>query len=312
MAKAIVFAYHNVGVRCLSVLLAHNIDVRMVVTHTDNPAENIWFESVRELALGHRIPTIAPDDPNTGDLIAQGHAVEPEFVFSFYYRHLLEPAWLALAPRGALNMHGSLLPKYRGRVPVNWAVINGETETGATLHYMTEQPDAGDIVGHEAVAIAPDDTAHEVFHKVTGAAARVLDRSIPLLVAGTAPRRPQDLAQGSYYGGRKPADGHIDWSQPAAKIHNLVRGVAPPYPGAYTQLQGKTLRILRTRIESARRSPAAATPGIFVSHGACFAACADGSVLRILAMDWDGVPISAADFEVQFGVKSLSLEAAAP
>src|SRR5262249_5467118 len=157
----------------------------------------------------------------------------PDFLFSFYYRHMLKPALLSAARRGALNMHGSLLPKYRGRVPVNWAVIKGETETGATLHYMTEKPDAGDIVDQQAVTILADDTAVDVFNKVTAAAATVLDRSLPALVAGTAVRHPQNLSVGSYYGGRRPEDGRIDWTQSASAVHNLVRGVAPPYPGAF-------------------------------------------------------------------------------
>jgi methionyl-tRNA formyltransferase len=309
MARAVIFAYHNVGVRCLSVLLAHKVDVSLVVTHVDNPAENTWFDSVAELAATHRLPAIAPADPNAADTLARIRELQPDFLFSFYYRHLLKPPLLAIASRGALNMHGSLLPKYRGRVPVNWVVINGETETGATLHYMTEKPDAGDIVDQQAVPIAPDDTALDVFHKVTEAAASVLDRSLPALLAGNAPRQPQDLSRGSYFGGRKPADGRIDWRRPAAQIHNLVRGVAPPYPGAFTELGGRKLRILRARVEPGRmagRDP----PGIYARDGTCFAVCADGGTLRILEMDFDGAPFTAADFLARFGNKPIPIEAA--
>src|SRR5581483_864422 len=174
----------------------------------------------------------------------------PDFLFSFYYRSMLKPPLLAVAARGALNMHGSLLPKYRGRVPVNWAVIRGERETGATLHYMVEKPDAGDIVDQQQVPILPDDTAGEVFNKVTVAAEMVLDRSLPRLIAGTAPRVPQDLSKGSYFGARKPEDGRIDWSQPARTVHDLVRGVAPPYPGAFADVAGRRLRVLRTVVVS--------------------------------------------------------------
>jgi methionyl-tRNA formyltransferase len=305
MTRAVVFAYHNVGVRCLSVLLAHHIEVPLVVTHTDNRAENIWFGSVAQLAAEHRLPTVAPDDPNAPEIVARVRALQPDFLFSFYYRHMLKPPLLAIASRGALNMHGSLLPKYRGRVPVNWAVINGETETGATLHYMTGKPDAGDIVDQQAVPILCDDTALDVFHKVTAAAETVLDRSLPALLDGSAPRRPQDLAQGSYYGGRKPEDGRIDWRLPAAFIHNLVRGVAPPYPGAFTRLQGDTLRILRTRIEAGPR--ASSSPALYANGSDCFAACADGGTLRILEMELGGAPFTAADFLARFGAKPVSL-----
>ena len=306
MTRAVVFAYHNVGVQCLSVLLAHKIDVPLVVTHNDNPAENIWFDSVARLAAERGLPAITPDDPNSADVIDRIRALQPDFLFSFYYRHMLKPPLLTAARHGALNMHGSLLPKYRGRVPVNWVVINGETETGATLHYMSEKPDAGDIVDQQAVPIAIDDTAVDVFRKVTAAAAIVLDRSLPALQAGNAPRKPQNLALGSYFGGRKPEDGRIDWHLPAARIHNLVRGVAPPYPGAFTTLHGSTLRILRTRLETAPRS--SPVPALYSDGTNCYAACADGNTLHVLEMELDGAPFAAADFLARFGNKPITLE----
>jgi methionyl-tRNA formyltransferase len=189
-------------------------------------------------------------------------------------------------------------------------VINGESATGATLHYMTEKPDAGDVVDQQAVAILPDDTALDVFHRVTAAAAAVVDRSLPLLVAGTAPRLPQNLALGSYFGARKPEDGRIDWFQSAAQVHNLVRGVAPPYPGAFTEVEGMRLRILRTRLVP-ERTAAGDRPRLFVAEGACFAACADGSILQVLAMELDGATLTAAELAARFGAKSVSLEATA-
>jgi len=306
MTTAVVFAYHNVGVRCLSVLLAHHVEVPLVVTHTDNPAEAIWFDSVATLAGENRLPAITPDDPNAPAIVERIRALRPDFLFSFYYRHMLKPPLLASAACGALNMHGSLLPKYRGRVPVNWAVINGETETGATLHYMTEKPDAGDIVDQLAVPILPDDTALDVFRKVTVAAEITLHRSLPALLDGTAQRRQQDLASGNYCGGRKPEDGRIDWRLPAARIHNLVRGVAPPYPGAFIRLQGSTLRILRSRLNAGPR--AALAPALYTDGDGCFAACSDGGTLRLLAMELDGAAFTAADFRGRFGAQPVPLE----
>ncbi len=167
---------------------------------------------------------------------------------------MLKAPLLAAARRGALNMHGSLLPRYRGRAPVNWAVLHGERETGATLHYMTEKPDDGDIVAQTPVPILPDDTAREVFDKVTVAAEIALDRALPALIAGTAPRRPQDPASASYFGGRRPEDGIIDWKRDALSIHNLVRAVAPPYPGAFTTVGGNAgARAAHARRRSRRR-----------------------------------------------------------
>src|SRR6478752_10484662 len=215
MTRAVVFGYHNVGVRCLKALLAHGVDVALVVTHEDSPGETIWFGSLASTAAEYAIPTIMPGDPNAADVVARVAAARPDFIFSFYYRRMLAPALLALAPRGALNMHGSLLPNYRGRAPVNWAVLNGERHTGATLHYMDEKPDAGDIVASQSVPILPDDTAREVFDKVTVAAEICLDGVFPALVAGTAPRLHNAIEPGSYFGGRTPEDGRIDWSKRA-------------------------------------------------------------------------------------------------
>ncbi|MFP4905917.1 formyltransferase, partial [Paraburkholderia sp. BR14261] len=179
--RAVVFAYHNVGVRCLQVLLAGGVDVALVVTHEDSPTENIWFGSVKSVAEEHGIEVVTPADPKSAELRAAVSAARPDFIFSFYYRHMLPVDLLALAGRGAYNVHGSLLPKYRGRVPTNWAVLNGETETGATLHEMGAKPDAGAIVAQTPVPILPDDTAAQVFDKVTVAAEQTLWRVLPAL-----------------------------------------------------------------------------------------------------------------------------------
>jgi methionyl-tRNA formyltransferase len=290
MTTAVIFAYHNVCVRCLSVLLDQGVQVALVATHRDNPSETIWFDSVEKLARAHALPVITPGDANDPAVVAQIRALAPDFLFSFYYRNMLGPKLLALPRRGAYNMHGSLLPKYRGRVPVNWAVIMGERETGATLHQMVAKPDAGGIVDQEAVPIGPEDTAAEVFTKVTDAAERVLARALPGLIAGTARITPQDLSQGSYYGGRKPEDGRIDWAKSAQEVHNLVRGVAPPYPGAFTGIDAMTLRILRTRLEPNRR-PRSGAPGLYFEAGSLFADCGDGGVLRLLEFELVGASL---------------------
>jgi len=304
VTSAVVFAYHNVGVRCLSVLLAHGIEVPLVVTHRDAPGENIWFESVAILTGRHGIECLTLDDPNAPAFVARVASLAPDFLFSFYYRLMLKPELLAAARRGAYNMHGSLLPKYRGRVPVNWAIINGERETGATLHEMVAKPDAGRIVDQQSVPILPDDTAAEVFDKVTVAAGIVLDRALPGLVAGTAKLRDQDLPQGRYFGGRRPEDGRIDWNQSARVIHDLVRGVAPPYPGAFFHLGGRMLRVLRTRVTGEHTTSAA--PALYARNDRCFAACSDGAVLELTSMELDGKPFAAAEFLALFGHRPVT------
>ena len=298
MSTAVVFAYHNVGVRCLSVLLAHGVNVPLVVSHRNNPKESIWFDSVAKLASLHNIPVIMPDNPNTPEVVEQIRALQPDFFFSFYYREMLKRELLEIPKRGALNMHGSLLPKYRGRAPVNWAIIHGETETGATLHYMTEKPDNGDIVAQQAVPILPNDTALEVFQKVTVAAEIALNACLPDMLAGTAKAVPQDLSKGAYFGGRKPEDGIIDWSQSAQEIHNLVRAVAPPYPGAVTNLMGKPMRILQTLVTKC--TVAGDTPAFYVKEGKAYAVCGSG-VLRVVSFELDGAAMSAEKFAAQHG-----------
>jgi methionyl-tRNA formyltransferase len=304
--SAIVFAYHDVGARCLRVLLAHGVDVRLVVTHDDDPRENIWFERVADVSAAYRLPTIVPPDPNAQDVVSRVADCAPDFLFSFYYRAMLGAELLARPPLGALNMHGSLLPKYRGRAPVNWAIVNGERRTGATLHYMTEKPDAGDIVAQQAVPILPDDIALDVFRKVTVAAEIALDSALPGLIDGTAPRVAQDLSKGSYFGGRKPEDGRIDWSKDADSIHNLVRAVAPPYPGAFTTIGGVAARILRTHVIDRATAPVDA-PALRIREDRFIVNCGGGGTLAIDALELDGATIDAAALRARFGCDGVPL-----
>ncbi|HEX7645573.1 MAG TPA: formyltransferase [Burkholderiaceae bacterium] len=293
--RAVVFAYHNVGVRCLKVLLAKGVDVQLVVTHQDNPNETIWFESVAELCREQGIAYITPEDAKSPELKARVAACKPDLIFSFYYRHMLPLDVLDLARAGAYNMHGSLLPKYRGRVPVNWAVLHGETETGATLHEMAAKPDAGAITAQTAVPILPDDTAFEVFGKLTVAAEQTLWKVLPDILAGTPPRHANDLSRGSYFSGRKPEDGRIDWGQPAQAVYNLHRAVAPPYPGAFTELAGRTYQIGKARL--AQRPLPDLPPGLAVVDNCIFGVCGDGRALLIHELLADGHPVSPAELQ---------------
>jgi methionyl-tRNA formyltransferase len=299
-ATAVVFAYHEVGCRCLSALLAAGVRVPLVVTHRDNPAETIWFGSVERLAREAGIEVALPEDPNDPAFVAGVGGIGPDFLFSFYYRQMLSTALLATARRGAFNMHGSLLPRYRGRVPVNWAIIHGERETGATLHEMVAKPDAGRIVGQEPVPIGDNDTAAEVFGRVTEAAGRVLDRALPALLDGTAALREQDLGAGSYFGGRKPADGRIDWAKGARAVHDLVRAVAPPYPGAFTSLGAATVRVLRTWWSEPPALPRAAPGTVAVAQGKAWACCGDGRWLELREVEIEGRVLAGAALAARF------------
>lgn len=279
---AVVFAYHDVGVRCLKTLLSGGVTVPLVVTVADDPQENRWYASVAATAVDYGLEVITPASAAEPELTNRIRSLQPDFVFSFYYRSLLPAALLGAARRGALNIHGSLLPRYRGRAPVNWAILRGERETGATLHYMVERADAGDIVDQMSVPILIDDDAREVFAKVTVAAECILARSLPGLLAGTAARRRQPILEGEYFGRRTPEDGRIDWARPAREIHDLVRAVAPPFPGAFADLGGERWQIARTRL-SEQPAPRAGA-WLFGADGGLYAACGGGGVLRLLSV----------------------------
>jgi methionyl-tRNA formyltransferase len=285
----LIFAYHNVGYECLDLLIKRKENVIGVFTHEDNAKEQIWFRSVAGLARQHGIPVHAPESVNTPVWTAMIRDMRPDIIFSFYYRNMIRDEILRIPRLGAFNIHGSLLPKYRGRAPINWAVIHGEKETGATLHRMIKRADAGDIVDQEVVPIGPDDTAFDVFNKVTAAAREVLERKLDAIKAGTAPRTPQDESQATCFGGRKPEDGRIDWRQSSESIYNLIRAVTHPYPGAFTEVNGKRLFIWQAKPLSRGEGK----PGIVLCSDPLRVATGLGS-LEIIRYQWEGDPEEAA------------------
>jgi len=270
--RVVFFGYHTIGARCLAALLTRGARVCAVITHPDSPQEPVWFESVAELARSHHLPVYAPASPDTLEMLRVLRSLEPDLFVSVYYRRLLAPEALALPALAAVNLHGSLLPKYRGRAPLNWAIIHGEPETGVTLHHMTPEPDAGDIVAQAIIPIGPDDTALIVYHRMIRAAEALLADTLPALVAGTAPRRPQDHRAATVFGRRRPEDGRIDWSWSASRIHDLVRAVTHPYPGAFTSWRGRRLHVWETRV--------VAVTGLDAPPGVILRACDDGFVVQ--------------------------------
>ncbi len=265
--RAVVFAYHNMGIVGIRALREAGFAVPMVFSHADDPKEDRWFGSVTDFCRDRGIPVHLPgnvNDPPWPDTIRN---VGPDFLFSFYYRSMLSPEILSLPRVCAMNLHGSLLPRYRGRAPVNWVLVKGETETGVTLHLMTEKPDAGDIVGQVKVPIAFEDTALTLFGKMEKAAESLLSELLPRIAAGDVPSCPNEIEKGSYFGGRKPADGRIDWTRPAVEIYNLVRAVTRPYPGAFSFLLGEKLLVWWATPVSAEGFPDAVPPGKLVIPG---------------------------------------------
>ncbi|MHB2139057.1 bifunctional UDP-4-amino-4-deoxy-L-arabinose formyltransferase/UDP-glucuronic acid oxidase ArnA [Pseudomonas monsensis] len=232
-AKTVVFAYHDIGCAGIEALLDSGYDIAAVFTHADDPKENAFYASVAQLCASKGIPVHAPEDANHPLWIERIAKLNPDYIFSFYYRNLLSEALLATAKKGAFNLHGSLLPRYRGRAPANWVLVNGETETGVTLHRMVQRADAGAIVAQQRVAIERSDTGLTLHGKLRTAASNLLRDTLPNMLQGRITETPQDESKATVFGRRTPADGKLIWAKPAEELFNLVRAVTRPYPGAF-------------------------------------------------------------------------------
>jgi methionyl-tRNA formyltransferase len=299
--RILFFGYSEVGHDCLSLLLEQGRDVVALFTHEDNPSEKIWFKTPAQAARERGVPIFTPEKITTPEWIERIAGLKPDLILSVYYRNMISPRILGLARLGAFNMHGSLLPKYRGRAPINWAILHGEPRVGMTLHRMVKAADAGAVVDQEGVNVGPRDTAGEAFRKALPCARRVLARQIDALLAGTAKETPQDETQATYFGGRKPEDGRIDWSQPSRTIFNLIRAVTDPYPGAFTEVGAARLMVWWAEPDSAAarewaepRVPASirAAAGTVLSVDPLVVATGDGA-LELTRTEWKGGSVPA-------------------
>ena len=281
--KAVVFGYQEIGYVCLEELLDFGVQVSCLFTHEDDPGEEIWFRRPVTIAQKHNIPVYTPTtlkDDKWIDLIKDA---APDFIFSFYYRNMIPKRVLDIPRVAALNLHGSLLPKFRGRAPANWVLVEGENETGVTLHEMVEKPDAGDIIAQKKIEIAFEDDVYTLYMKMTGAARQLMKETLPMLADGSFIRTPQ-TGTSSYFGGRKPEDGLIVWQKDALSLYNLTRAVTHPYPGAFTWLGGKKLFIWKSRPEDDTDND---VPGKILSSRPLKVATGKGS-LKLLRVQWEG------------------------
>ena len=282
--RILFFGYSEVGHDCLALLLERGDNVIALITHEDNPHEKIWFKTPAVAAREKGIPVFTPEKVNTPDWLDKIAALQPDLILSVYYRNMISSKILALPRLGAWNLHGSLLPKYRGRAPINWAVLHGEPRIGMTLHRMVKSADAGAVVDQEGVDLGPRDTAEQAFRNVLPCARRVIARQIDALLAGTAKETPQDESQATYFGGRKPEDGRINWNQTTAQIFNLIRAVTDPYPGAFTDIGDSRLMVWWSEPVT---PPHSGRPGEILSVAPLIIATADGA-LEIAKPEWRG------------------------
>ncbi|MCF5238582.1 bifunctional UDP-4-amino-4-deoxy-L-arabinose formyltransferase/UDP-glucuronic acid oxidase ArnA, partial [Pseudomonas sp. PA-5-4G] len=275
-SKAVVFAYHDIGCAGIEALLTAGYDIAAVFTHADDPKENNFYGSVAQLCARNGIPVHAPEDANHPLWIERIAKLNPDFIFSFYYRNLLSEALLATAKKGAFNLHGSLLPKYRGRAPANWVLVNGETETGVTLHRMVKRADAGAILAQQKVIIDRTDTGLTLHAKLRDAATNLLRDALPQLAQGKLAETAQNESQATYFGRRTAADGKLDWKKPAEELFNLVRAVTQPYPGAFCAVGEHKLIVWQAEVVKGNEGLA---PGRVISVNPLRIACGEDSLV---------------------------------
>lgn len=284
--KVVLFAYHEIGAATLESLLASNAEVLAVFTHRDDPGEGNWFRSVARIASEHGIPVHAPESANHPLWIDRIRDMEPDAIISAHYRRMIGRDVLAICPDRCFNLHASLLPRFRGRAPINWVLVEGETETGITLHHMTEAADAGDIVAQVPVSIDEADTAATLTAKLVAATGPMLARALPTIADGSFTAAPQNGADATTYPGRSPEDGLIDWAADANDVRNLIRAVTHPWPGAFTHAGEREVRVWSA---TATDEDSGETAGTVLSTSPLVVACGRGTLRIDAGQSSDGV-----------------------
>ncbi|RON80824.1 bifunctional UDP-4-amino-4-deoxy-L-arabinose formyltransferase/UDP-glucuronic acid oxidase ArnA [Pseudomonas fluorescens] len=304
-AKTVVFAYHDIGCAGIQALLDSGYDIAAVFTHADDPKENAFYGSVAQLCASKGIPVHAPEDVNHPLWVERIAKLAPEYIFSFYYRHLLSESLLAVAKKGAFNLHGSLLPSYRGRAPANWVLVNGESETGVTLHRMVKRADAGAIVAQQRVAIERSDTALSLHGKLRIAAVDLLRDTLPAMLQGKISETPQDESKATVFGRRSAADGKLVWAKPAEQLFNLVRAVTQPYPGAFCAVGEHKLIVWSAEVVKGNDGQA---PGRVISVDPLRIACGEDSLVILSGQRNDnGLFLSGPQLASELGLVDGSL-----
>lgn len=270
---------HTLGVRTMEVI-RREAQLIGVVAHPDDPEDGVNYESVFGWAQNHGLPVIRSSGkkPRLGEFIA---SLDPDLIWITDYRYLLPAAVIALAPRGAVNLHPSLLPRYRGRAPVNWGILRGETQFGLTAHYVDAGMDTGDIIAQRQFDLSQQEDVGTALDRLYPLYENLTQEVLRAFASGTVPRQPQDHAEATAYPRRTPADGLIDWRAPALEVWNLVRAVAAPYPGAFAPWDNACLRIWRIGGLSAFPPGRQPRPGelLAVTPTTMTVACGDAAVV---------------------------------
>lgn len=257
------------AVPSLRALLDAGYDVAAVVTQPDRPVGRkrvLTPTPVKAEALARGLPVLQPPKLRSPEAVAELAAYAPDLIVTAAYGQILPKPVLALPKHGCINVHGSLLPKYRGGAPIQRAIMNGETKTGVTLMYMAEGLDTGDMIRVRETPIGPDETSGELFERLSVLGAELLRETVPAIAAGTAGRTPQNDAEATYSPNLTRDDERIDWTRPAAAIYDQLRGLSPR-PGIFTMWNGDVFKIWKA-VRPDGGSEAHAAPGTVLDVGA--------------------------------------------
>ena len=295
------------AVASLKRLVEDGHDICGVFTQPDKPKNRgmkMTFSPVKEYALSQDLTVYQPLKMKDGEAMAIVEELKPELIVVAAYGRILPEDILNFPKYGSINVHSSLLPKYRGAAPINWAILDGLDETGVTIMYMAKELDAGDIIHTVKTAIEPNETAQELTMRLAELGAGALAETVEMLKNGTAVRTPQDHSAYTYAPMLSKKLSPIDWTRTARQIHDQVRGLIP-WPCAATEVGGKRVKVFATEQGSATQ----AAPGTVVAAGkeGIEIACGDGVTLRITQLQAEGGKrMAAADYlrghSVQVGV----------
>ncbi len=296
--KIVFMGTPDFAVPSLNRLLADGHQLAAVYTNPDKPKNRgmkLTPSPVKVAALAANVPVIQPRSLRDEGVLEELAALEPDLIVVAAYGKLLPDDVLALPKYGCINVHSSLLPKYRGAAPINWAILNGEKETGVTIMYMAHALDAGDIIAQAATPIGPEEDAAALYTRLADLGAELLSQTVADIAAGTAGRVPQDEAQHTYAPMLSRELSPIDWSRTAEEIHDQIRGLVP-WPAATFELEGKTFKAYASVVaaETTQADPGALLGG---DKGGIRFACGGGTVLCITELQAPGKKrMKAADF----------------
>ena len=281
------------AVPCLRRVLEDGYQVVGVFTQPDKPKGRSFTLTpppVKELALERGIPVYQPARLRDGEALAILRELAPDLIVVVAYGKILPKEILDLPPLGCVNVHGSLLPKYRGAAPIQWSVINGDPVTGVTTMYMGEGMDTGDMILKMETPIGPEETGGQLFDRLAPLGAECLSRTLKLFVQGEVPRQVQDESQVTYADMLTRETGRVDLNRPARELHNLIRGVTP-WPGATMTVAGKTLKILQARLAQGE-----GRPGQLLREDAFVVACGEGALELVTVQPEGKRPMGGADY----------------